>query len=516
MRCYTNQHTFYCGIDLHARSMYVCVVRQEGEILLHRNMQAAPAPFLKAVAPSREGLVVAVEGLFTWYWLADRCTAHGIPFVLGHALSMKTIHGGTAQNEKIDAQKIAVLLRGGMLPQASVDPAQMRATRDWLRRRTHLRRKRSELFSPVQNTTRPYHLPEIGKKIAYKANREGVAERLDAPAVQNTMAVDLALLTSYDARLKDLELSLLNTAKHHDANTLSLLQTIPGGGKILRLGRLYDIHQIERFPRVQEFASSCRLVKWRKAAGGNRLGTSGKQIGNAPLTGAFSAAATLFWRNHPQGQQLLARVEKTPDKGPALSMLAYTRGRAVYYMRKRQVAFDRAIFLQTSGSSAGEPGAALDAYGMSLHHARWLCQLACVGERHGGPRPFLPAPWRLLGPPSGFRRDGDGHTRGRGLPLPRAWYALVNHRRSARRLQRTVRGSGIIARSQRRPATRLCHRHARHVMMAPQDVCGAATSVGTQIQQSPQDTRPTDAAASDYPAEKKRSKPLSGAVCLLT
>ena len=120
MRFYTTQHTFYCGIELHARSMYVGVLSQEGEILLHRHMQAAPEPFLKAVAPSREGLVVAVECIFTWYWLADLCADEGIPFVLGHALYMTAIHGGKAKNDKIASHKIAALLRGGMLPQASV------------------------------------------------------------------------------------------------------------------------------------------------------------------------------------------------------------------------------------------------------------------------------------------------------------------------------------------------------------------------------------------------------------
>ena|SRR5215467_4665194 len=118
MRFYTNQHPVYCGIDLHARSMYVCILSQAGEILLHRNRKAASEPFLKAVAPSRAGLVVAVECIFTWYGLAALCAAAGIPFVLGHALSMKAIHGGKATNDKIDAQKIAALLRGGMLPQA--------------------------------------------------------------------------------------------------------------------------------------------------------------------------------------------------------------------------------------------------------------------------------------------------------------------------------------------------------------------------------------------------------------
>ena len=144
MRFYTKQHKAYCGIDLHARSMYMCILSQDGEILLHRNMKTSPEMFLKAITPYREDLVVCVECIFTWYWLADLCAREGIPFVLGHALSMKAIHGGKAKNDKIDAQKIAVLLRGGMLPQAYVYPAAMRATRDLLRRRTHLMHKRAE------------------------------------------------------------------------------------------------------------------------------------------------------------------------------------------------------------------------------------------------------------------------------------------------------------------------------------------------------------------------------------
>ena len=74
MRFYTNQHPFYCGIDLHARTMYVCLMNHAGEILVHRNMKATPDPFLKAIAPYRDNLVVAVECMFTLYWLAESYT----------------------------------------------------------------------------------------------------------------------------------------------------------------------------------------------------------------------------------------------------------------------------------------------------------------------------------------------------------------------------------------------------------------------------------------------------------
>ena len=340
MRFYSKQHQYYCGIDLHARTMYVCVLNQEGEIVFHRNMFSTPDLFLKAVAPYRQDIAVAVECIFTWYWLADVCAQENIPFVLGHALYMKATHGGKAKNDKIDAHKIAVLLRGGMIPMAYVYPAPMRSTRDLLRRRMHLMHKRSELLVHIQNTNSQYCLPEFGKKIAYKKNREGVAERFPDLSVQKSLEMDLALIDHYDKLLTEVELYITKTAKVHDANALYQLRSVPGIGKILALVILYEIHDIERFPTVQDFVSYARLVKCSKESGGKRLGSSGAKIGNVHLKWAFSEASVLFLRCNPQAKKYLDKLASKHGKAKALSALAHKLGRAVYFMLRREKAFD--------------------------------------------------------------------------------------------------------------------------------------------------------------------------------
>ena len=73
---------------------------------------------------------------------------------------MKAIHGGKAKTDKIDAHKIAALMRGGMFPVAYVYPSEMRATRDLLRRRNHLVRRKSELLAHIQHVIIQYNLPE--------------------------------------------------------------------------------------------------------------------------------------------------------------------------------------------------------------------------------------------------------------------------------------------------------------------------------------------------------------------
>jgi transposase len=235
MRFYNRPHQYYCGIDLHVKTMYVCILDAGGQVLVHRNVASTPLAFLEVIAPYRADLVVAADCLFTWYWLADVCAADGIAFVLGHALAMKAIHGGKAKNDKIDSHKIAVLLRGGMLPQAYVYPAGMRSTRDRLRRRLHLVRKRGQLLAHIQNTRAPYNLPAFEKRLAYPGNRDGVVEHFPDPSVRKSIEVDVTLIDQYDALINDLELTIVREAKRHDGDAFHRIRSVPGIGKILTL-----------------------------------------------------------------------------------------------------------------------------------------------------------------------------------------------------------------------------------------------------------------------------------------
>ncbi len=345
MRFYNRPHTYYCGIDLHVKTMYVCILDGTGQVLVHRNVPSTPVAFLDVVASYRTKLVVAAECMFTWYWLADVCAAEGITFVLGHALAMKAIHGGKAKNDRIDSHKIAVLLRGGMLPQAYVYPAAMRSTRDLIRRRLHLVRKRGQLLAHIQNTRAQYNLPVFGRKLAYRANRDGVVEHFPDPSVQKSIEVDVALIDQYDALVTDLELTIVREAKRHNADAFHRLRSVPGIGKVLALTILYEIHDITRFDRVQEFASYARLIKCTKESAGKKLGTGGAKMGNVHLKWAFSEAAVTFLRHNSAGQKMLARLEKKHGKGKALSILAHKIGRAVYYMLSRGTVFSLEKFL---------------------------------------------------------------------------------------------------------------------------------------------------------------------------
>ena len=328
--------------------MYVCILDQHGTKLVHKNLPTTPEAFLRVIVPDKEDIVGGGEGMFTWEWLADLCQQEGIAFVLGHALSRKAIHGGKAKNDTIAAHKIAVFLRGGMLPQAYVYPAEMRATRDLLRRRCPLARKRAALFAHIHNTKSQYNLPEIGKRLATTANREDVAAHFPDPSVRKTLAVAVSLLDHYDQLLGEGERSLTRSAKAQDVQTFARVHSVPGIGQSLALVIFYEIPDLQRFPRVPDCVSSCRLVKCAKASNGKRLGTSGNKIGTVPLRWAFAEAAVLFLRHNQPGKEYFTKLAQQPGKAKALTVLAHKLGRAVYYLLTREHAFDLNRFVTAS------------------------------------------------------------------------------------------------------------------------------------------------------------------------
>ena len=154
------------------------------------------------------------------------------------------------------------------------------------------------------------------------------------------MDLDVRTADFLHDQIRQLELHIERSAKVDDPQTLFRLQAIPGVGRILAMTMLYEIHTIKRFATVGSFLSYCRLVKGSHTSAGKSYGSPGKKIGNAHLKWAFSEAVPLLKRCSPEARAFVDRSEKKRGKARAFSYLAVKLGRAVYYMLKRQEAFE--------------------------------------------------------------------------------------------------------------------------------------------------------------------------------
>ena len=171
-----------------------------------------------------------------------------------------------------------------------------------------------------------------------------MAERFEDPEVRKSIEVDLAMIDSLNLILKKLEWHIEKTARQHDYHTLYLLRSIPGVGQILALVILYEIHDVRRFPRVQDFSSYARLIRPVKQSDGKWAGHSNKKIGNHHLKWAIKEAAILMLRDSSQAKNFVAKYTRKYNKGKALGIFTHKLGRAIYFMLKNKEAFDMKRF----------------------------------------------------------------------------------------------------------------------------------------------------------------------------
>ena len=168
--------------------------------------------------------------------------------------------------------------------------------------------------------------------------------------------MDLALLERYDDLITDLELTIVREAKRHDGDAFHRLRSVPGIGKVLALTILYEIHDITRFDRVQEFASYARLVKCAHTSAGKTLGTGGAKMGNVHLKWAFSEAAVLFLRHASGGKTLLRQIEKTArQRQSSVDSCPQDRARRLLHAVASHGVLDGQIPRGVAEKGAGEP-----------------------------------------------------------------------------------------------------------------------------------------------------------------
>ena len=331
---------FYGGVDLHARSLFLAILDHDGQERFARNLPAAPEPFLRAVQPFREGLVVGCECMHCWYWLADTCREHAIAFVLGHAWAMKAVHGSKTKCDRHDAQAIARLLRGGNFPLAYAYPKERRGLRDLLRARLRLVRQRAELYGHVHTARRQANLPPVSSDVKYKSKRAGLTTDITDPFVRRRVETHLALLEPLYVTIRRLEAEIEDAAREIFPTELAVLQSTPGVGPVLSLTILLEIDTIDRFETRQQFCSYARLCGAVQESAGKRVGQGNARAGNAWLKWAFSEAAVLSAQKDERIGRLLERLTAKSGKAKALSALAHKLGRAFYHMLHTKEVFD--------------------------------------------------------------------------------------------------------------------------------------------------------------------------------
>ncbi len=331
---------YVAGVDLHKRSVTICIMDLRGNIILERTFGRRKTARLSAcLAPYGTDITIGVEATFNWYWLSDWCDERGIPCVLGHPLYLRRKAIGKNKSDRIDARHMATLLRLNDFPCTAPYPLEWRATRDLARQRT--------VFTAMQTALKlrrgcieEQHLLSERHELLLNGGR--ARWYADVWTGFDTAEPVLDVLAQ---QIRAIEQRLEQQGPLHFPAGYALLSAVHGIGTVLASTVLYEIGALERFPTVQDFSSYCRVVTPQCDSDGKRVGYGNVRSGNPYLCWALHFMVETTRRRTPQIESLFKELKRRRGLRDAHRILAHQWAVTIYFMLKNQEPFSLERFL---------------------------------------------------------------------------------------------------------------------------------------------------------------------------
>jgi len=336
---------FYCGIDLHAKDSYLCVIDEKDGIRLRKKVPNDLPTVLYELGSFSPSPSVVVESTLNWYWLVDGLQEAGFEVKLAHSLGLQMITGAKVKTDRRDAFSLAKLLRLDAIPEAYIYPKGKRPIRDLLRKRNRMVAFRAAAYGELRRVLLQYGFYGYSQAAIKGFDEEQIAEHFEHPAVQASMQLELERIRIYTREINILERTVLSSVQ--DEPLFELLQTIPGVGKILAMTIFYEAGDIKRFQSAKQFCSYARVVPGTAQSGSTTKRGRGSKQGNAKLRWAFGQAAIFAVRYNSSvrefKQRHLARRQSRARKIICLSIVAHKLATAAYYVLKDHVPFNQEL-----------------------------------------------------------------------------------------------------------------------------------------------------------------------------
>jgi transposase len=329
----------YCGIDLHSRDCWLAILDDRLDVVREAKVSNDLEAILLLLEPYREDLEgIAVESTFNWYWLVDGLVEAGYRVHLTNTWAVKQYEGLKYADDRHDARWLAHLLALGILPEGYIYPREERPVRDLLRRRSFLVRKRTSFLLAMRCAFECRTGMRVRANDIKAWSAESVEDFIEDPTEAFGISCLLEPMQAVTTQIKELERCAL--ARGRLRPEFAVLETVWGIGKVLALTVMYEVGEIERFRKVGNFASYCRLVKTARLSAGKRKGSGNRKNGNPYLSWSYSEAAHHAIRHHKEAKSFYQRKRAKTNGIVAVRALAHKLARASYYMMRDGTEFD--------------------------------------------------------------------------------------------------------------------------------------------------------------------------------
>ncbi len=346
MEMYQCKHDYVCGIDLHSKMTYLCIINKQKQVLVHKPIPNQDTKSFESILkPYRGKIVIVSEACFPYYWVADFAEDRNIDFQLGHPLYMKHIHGGKSKNDRIDSKKIALLTMNNYLPMAHTCSREIRHLRDLMRSRLRFIQERSSYQTRVKIQGYQANIQFMKNALTSESNLEEIPDAFENEDQCFNVEMNIRTIAHFTKETKIVIKYIKKRMQSINNIDFTLLKNIRGIGNIIALTILLELDSIDRFANGKKLASYSRVVKCSHESAGKKLGFGNSKIGNPHLRYAFGEAAIHMAKNIPKVKEWLENLAKRVGKGKALGALAHKISRAVFHILKTKEKFELDKFL---------------------------------------------------------------------------------------------------------------------------------------------------------------------------
>ena len=328
-------YPFYLGIDLHLKRTYVVLMDNTGEVIDERRiLNLDIGDYLRGNVP-RETCAV-LEATRNWAFMYDLLDDHVAEVKMAHPKELKAIATAAVKTDRIDAKVLANLARMNFLPTAYAAPPEIRDLRLYMRHRKWLIRQRTQAKNRIHAVFARYNLVSPSKDLFGVRGRKFMSEALEKvrPTAQRIIRDHLALVDHLNEKVTELEADLTLSEEHRQ--TVQLLKTMPGVGRITATTILAEIGDIRRFNKSKALCHWVGLTpRIRKSDQVVRHGRISKR-GSPYLRDAMTRAATVACRISPKWRRVHAQLLPRCGKTGAKVAIARRLLTVVYHMLIRQ------------------------------------------------------------------------------------------------------------------------------------------------------------------------------------
>jgi transposase len=314
----------FVGIDLHKKSLSLCVVDERRQVLDRKTFACQPPEALRLYLAGLGPFRAVVEATAGYEWLCELLEPLADRVTLAHPRKLRVIAESTRKSDRLDAQVLAEFLAADLIPPAHRPTPRQRQHRALVRHRVYVRRRSARAKVKIRRVLANYNADRRDLFAAAAADylrREAPVNAADRFVLDQLVAEwehAEGQSAAADKRLRE----FAKLAPPAEREARAALASIPGVGAVTVDVALSELGDIGRFRSAKQVAAYAGLVPGQRESAGKVKQLGLTKQGSRLLRWALVEAAWRLVRRSPRWQAVFERLKKRRGAKKAIVAIA--------------------------------------------------------------------------------------------------------------------------------------------------------------------------------------------------